>query len=451
LYLAPSAVAQPKGAAATSVAEKKAAPTPTAVPTATQPKTTAEVPTSATPQTEPVKAEPAAVMSEGAAVKKAVGRSRQLAALDNAVRAQQRRSECMSCNLNNPELRLAHLSTKYFYPDPDVNKTLRVGMRWQPPRLGELGVNRQREVVDLWRKKVEHDQVRRELVLEVRKTYIGLAYLEESRQLAVKQAELEERRNAAVQRMVGIGQKGLLDQIKGRRRLVKLREEAAKLTQRYQEAKTKLRGLTGEKGEFTAVLGEPTGPAPDFQKLHAQGVKNRRDLTLTEERAKLSDLRYKETRYSQIPWISYVEADYNYESGNLDWGELRVGVEIPVFRWGSAALDATAIAKEGREQYQAATVESIDGEIASALAAYRQALAEWLSLKSETDAYLPSTEGLISHARQQPSIPMSDVIDIELSTIELRQMLLEARYDLAEASIRLCKAVGVDNWQELGK
>jgi hypothetical protein len=400
---------------------------------------------------EPANAQRQVALNERDAVKKALGHSRQLDALKTEVRVLEVRAGCTSCNLRNPEVRLADISTKYFYADPSVNKQFRVGLRWHPPKLGEVGVNKQREKVKLWEKKVDEDVYRRKLVAEVRRTYAELAFIEQSRDLVAQQTALEERRNTAVQRLVGMGQKALLDQIKGRRRLIKAREEMSKLSRRYLEAKSRLRELTGEKREITAAFTEPTEPVPDLQKLHAQAVKNRRDFALTEERAKLTNLRYSEARYAQIPWFSFIEADYHHESANLDWGELRFGIDLPLFSWGSAALDSTAMAKSASSQYQEATVESIDRNVSAALGAYQEALAEWQSLKAEAESFVPGTEGLVSQARQQPSVPISDVIDLEVSTIELRQMVLEARFDLAKASIKLCEAVGVDGWQDLGK
>lgn len=405
----------------------------------------------AVPAQEPVTSPQAVVLNERDAVKKAIGNSRQLDAFSTQIRAQEGLASCSSCNFRNPEVRLSDISTKYFYADPSVNKQFHVGLRWRPPRLGEAGVNKQKEIVDLWEKKVEENEFRREFVTMVRMTYAELAFLEQARDLAVRQAALEEQRNATVQRLVGLGQKALLDQIKGRRRLIKAREEASTLSRRYKDTKNKLRELTGEKREIAAAFGDPPEQVPDFQKLHAQAMKNRRDFALTEEQGKLSNLAYSEARYAQIPWFSFIEAGYHHESANLDWGELRFGIELPVFRWGSATLDSTATAKSGGSLYQAATVESIDRTISNALGAYQEALADWQSVKTEADSFVPTTEGLVVQARRQPSIPMNEVIDLELSTIELLQMVLEARLALAEASIELCEAVGVDSWQALGK
>jgi hypothetical protein len=414
-----------------------------------QPSVPANAPSSEVAQSEPAAPQEPAALSERDALKKAVGNSRQLAAFRSQTRVLEQRAGCTSCNWKNPELRISDLSTKYFYSDPTVNKQFHVGVRWQPPKIGEMGARQQREVVELWEKKVDEDKFRRKFVADIRKTYAELAYFEQSSVLAARLTTLEERRNAAVQRLVGIGQKALLDQIKGRRRLIKAREESGKLARRYVDTKNKLRSLIGEKGDIRVDLGPAPERVPAHDKLHAQAVKNRSDLGLMEEQGKLYDYQYRETRYAQIPWFSFVEAGYHHESVNLDWGELRFAVEIPVFRWGSGALDATATASNGRTQYEAATIESIDREVAKALSAYQEALTEWQSLKVEADSFVPGTDALVDQAQRQPSVPINDVIDLEVSTIELQQMVLEARLELALASIELCEAVGVDSWQEL--
>jgi outer membrane protein TolC len=400
----------------------------------------------------PAASAPTSTITEAQAIRKAVKNSKELTALESAVKAQQPRVDCTWCTLRNPELRIGDISTNYFYyPYPDVKKQLQVGLRWHFPKLGEIGIRQQREKVLLWKNKAKAEKYRLRLVADVRQTYAEAAMLKQYNDLAIQASGLEERYVSSIDRLVELGQKTVLDKIKARRRLMKTRRDASKAQQRYTDLKSKLAALTGEKGDLAVLPIDPPENAPNINRLHERALAHRAEVRLTEQKVKLTEQRYDAARYRLIPWFSFVEFDYHYDSINLDWGEVRFGIEIPLFNFNTGEIDATAVAVEAHDDTEAATTEFLDREISDAVAKYNKALADWRSLKTETDEFLPKTEALIKQAKAQPSVPIDELIDLELSVIEVKQMALEAGLALNEAAIGLCKAVGVDRWEDIGK
>jgi hypothetical protein len=387
------------------------------------------------------------LLSEEDAVRMALDRSEELTALNLLVKEQEKRAEFAGYSIKNPELRLRDISTKYAYWDEE--KQLQVGLRWRPPQLGELGVREQRELVELWEKRVKAEGFRLKFIADVRKTHAQVAMLQEYVELTARQVSVQEKSLAAIERFVALGQRQLIDQIKAHKRLIRARSEASGLRQRYNDAREKLKALVGNTVIAVRALAIPAETPIEFEKLHARAIGGRAEMRLTEQKVRLVDLEYGAERYKLIPWFSFLELAYHAETDRRNWGEMRVGLELPLFNWNLGEIRATAIAKDGVESMDRAATDSVDREIRDALLRYQQAAAEWRSLKTDADIFLPKSEHLLEEAQKLQTLPADEVFDLELAIIETRQMLLEAHLHLSEAAIDLCRIVGVERPQDL--
>ena len=254
-----------------------------------------------------------AQLAEADAVRMALAHSHDLTSIENAVRAEERRFSYAGYAVNNPELRIQKISTKYFFEDE--NKQFQVGLRWHPPKLGELSLHEQRDSVALWEKKVKARIFRLRLVAEVRKLYAEVSMLQRHTDLSAALVEIEGKRVATIEGLVKIGQSPLLNQIKARKRLMKARSDLGKVKQRCADAKKRLAELTGAAAEAVLPPGEPPEQPVDLDHLHAIAMANRPEVQLTEERSKLVKLQYRiiemnplhpagrtPARESAIPW-----------------------------------------------------------------------------------------------------------------------------------------------------
>jgi hypothetical protein len=87
-------------------------------------------------------------------------------------------------------------------------------------------------------------------------------------------------------------------------------------------------------------------------------------------------------------------------------------------------------------------VAVIETQIADALTDYEEALGVWLAVTADTGGAIAAFETLLAEAKGQ-ALPADEVLEIELTNIELRMAVLEAGYDLTVAAIKVCRAVGV--------
>jgi outer membrane protein TolC len=387
------------------------------------------------------------VLTQSEAVRLVLDRSRELRVLAGEESAQEREVEAAATSFHDPQLRLEDLSTRY--ADPDANKQITVGLRWQPPRLGELPAAEQKERVLLWAKKVTARALRARLAAQARKEYAEQALLRDSRRLSAARVGLEERRLAAVEALVALGQRPLLDRVRSMRRLVKARRDDARLRQRLADGAERLSGLTGVAGDVELSLGAPPELDLDFPAVHRVAVEHRPEVGLAEQRSRLADREYSAERLRLMPWFSFLEVGYVHETEKPDWGEFRIGIDLPFSRWNLSHLRAAATARQANAHAGAGAVEAVDRDVAQALARYREALAALRELRADDGNLQATTRDLLAAVRRDPTLAADDVVDLELAELDERQMALDARYDLEAAAADLCVAAGVERWEDL--
>jgi len=389
-----------------------------------------------------------ATLSEDDAVRLALANNCELAVLAGEIRERELLADFAAGDINNPELRVQDLSSTYF--SEEENRQLQVGLRWQPPALGELGLEAQEETVALSERTVQFRNRRVELAAEVRLTFAETIMRKAALEIAVRQSDLEGKRLEVIENLVSLGERRLLEQIKARKRLRTTQSEAAKIRQLYLNNRTKLTALTGSEAAPADLPDNPPLLELDLDCLRETARKHRPESALTAQQAELAVRRRRVERGKLAPWISFVEVDQHFESDDEDWQELRLGLQLPLFNWNSGKRQAAALAVAQTDQDAAAVAEAIDGELAAAVADYRLAVAEWRSMQSEKAEFLPRINHLIEAAHRQGTLPADEVIDLELAALEIQMVLLESGHEVTKAAIALCAAVGVEHWDELG-
>lgn len=385
--------------------------------------------------------------TEDEAIRLALANSRELSWLAEEIRAREMIADFAGADVNNPEVRAQDISSTYFSDNED--KKFQLGLRWQPPAYGEMGLRKQEETVALWEKKVEWQVRRAELTAEVRAAYAEAIAQHASLEIADQRVVLESRRLAVIEQMVALGQRALLDQIKARKRVSTAKNEAAKLRQLYRNNREKLAALTGVNADPAAASADPPVLDLDRDRLRELARRQRAEMTLIAQRAELASRRSRAENGKRLPWITFVEVDHHFESLDPDWQELRLGLQLPLFNWNGGNCRAAALAVARQDQDAAATAETIERELDAALDDYQLALAEWRSVQSENAAFLPRLASLIDAAHRQGTLPADEVLDLELAELEMRMLSLDAGLEATKAAVALGAAVGVENWEEL--
>ncbi|MFA6034786.1 MAG: TolC family protein [Myxococcota bacterium] len=387
-------------------------------------------------------------LGEDEAIRLALAGSREIPVLEGVVAAQEKLVRYARYDVRNPELRLGDISTKYF--EPGENKELEVGLRWHPPRLGELGMKEQEERVGLWERKSGARLHRLDLVARVRKAYARVAMFQEYSELASRQEELEGLRLKAVEGLVNAGERPFMALVSARKRQLKSKMTAAMARQQLAESKEKLAALAGVSGIGMVVVQTPPLSVPEKSVVSRVASANRPEAELDRQRAELVRREYGYERYRLIPWFTFVQIDYRYESLKPDWGELKLGIELPLFNYRTGERASTAILRDQIPGAAAAMAGEIERRVLDALAAYNTARADYMAL-AVNDAWNGGDPSALVNEAKKHNLMADDVLELELSDIELKELRLKAGLELSDAAVALCLAAGVESWDGLSR
>lgn len=404
--------------------------------------------TGAAPQAPPVAAATEVlVLDETAAVRMALENSAELVARQAAVHEREQRNGVLGIALKNPELRIQDIPLRF--ADRDDAQQLEVGVRWQPPKIGEVLLRRQDNIVDAWEERVDAADARGDMVADVRTTYAEVFLLKEIAALDERREALEEQHATCIEQGLAVGQDRLIDRVKALRRLAEARREASRARQRQADSREWLHRLIGSAREFILAPCPAPSESPDLEALCAQARRNRPELQLAEQTEKLNQTRRRAEFLKAVPWPSFLGVTRHFDEGDEDWDELLLGIDVPVFTWilGVPRAPADRLGDPGLPVTAAA--EAIDLEVAERFASYNADLAEWRSSEAENDRLQPEIRRMVAEAREQGTLPTEEVLDLELAGIEMRLQALEARLELTTTAIELCRVVGADRWEDL--
>jgi outer membrane protein TolC len=393
----------------------------------------------------PVGELPVRTLTEEQAIELAIKNSRKVNAAHVRVRIADAQLESAG-GVENPELRVSNLSTRYF---TDGFDELELGLRWKPPRLGELPEAEQDARVALWEQRVIAQQERALLVTEVRKAYADLIMHGKLREFARQRIDVETRRIRIVESMTDLGLRSIVYLTKARLWITEAKNLYTLETRRYMDAENELKKLTGVDSELRAVEEElPTVDLP-MDALFAIADANRLETRLTKEEEVLAQRRFNLERYSLIPWFSFVEVAYHLENNREDWGELMFGLDLPLFNWNTGNIKAAKIAMQRRAGQTDAMVERIEAALRLANDRYNQALIDYNLIRNDSTTLIETAQRVIDEAQRHTTTPLDEVLELETTILEARMLLCEKRGMLAHALADLYEVLGVEDHSQL--
>lgn len=382
-----------------------------------------------------------AVMRESEAIRLALENSRQIST--ESTRVQIAESRLNSAGMvRNPELRISEISTKYFTDEFDE---LELGLRWRPPNLGELGERKQRWKVRLWEQKVEEKRTRDRLILRVRRRYATVIMLDELIELTTRREEMEKKRIELIEGMMDMGQRSIVYFTKSKLWLTESRNEYSRIVQWRNSTRLRLARLTNSSATVKVFKEELPVIDMSFDRLLKIANENRPEVGLVSERKELARAQYDLERFKLIPWFSYIELSYHLENNKPDSGELKLGIELPLFDWNRGNITATRMAIERREGQTGAIEERIEYEVQDSYSLYNDALLDWNLTQSDSQEFIDTARKVIETSKAHNTILPDEVYELERSIVETEKLLSEKRRNLAHALYELFFALGVED------
>ncbi len=349
--------------------------------------------------------------------------------------------------LQNPELRVSNLSTRYVSQDYDE---LKVGLRCRFPQLGELGEEKQEARVELSQRRVEEIRFRQELITRIRKNYANVLMHDQLAILAQQRVLKEDERIGIIEKLVGLGNRSVVYFTKAKMWHAESRNDFARAIQNQTLARRTLSKRSGINAGQALIMEDLPEVRQELDDLIKLAFKNRPEVELVQQQIELAVRQQNRERFQLIPWPTFFQTSYHREKKREnDWWEFMFGVNLPLFNWNLGNIKATGLAVTKKENQSDAIRESIEEEVRSTYSIYKDLLLDWQNFKQSADKLISEAELIVSRAREHTTLMPDEVVEMELTMIETKKLLAEKRQNLAHALFDLYFVLGVEGYEQL--
>ena len=386
-------------------------------------------------------------IDEARAVELGLEHSRELALLQSNITVARHRLASAG-GLENPELRVRDLSTHYFTEGFDE---LQLGVRWTPPRPGWLSQSEQSSRVELEERRVRAQRFQQALSRKIRRNCATLAMLEKLLHLAQERLNLETERLRIIEGLVAHGNRSVVYFTKAKMWLAESKNDLSRIEKKRNVVLRRLQRLTGVDTPVLVQTEEPAELSIPLEELLRLALESRPETRLAVQRRQLALDQYEFERYRLIPWFSMIEANYHLEKDNPDWGELMVGFELPLFNFNTGNIRATKQAVSRKDAQIEANSERIENEVIEGYNVYMEIREDWEHFSLEAGQMIEEARNIIEQARVHKSLYPDEVLELELTVVETRKMLVEKRQQLRHALLDLAYLAGLDDPSPLTK
>lgn len=349
--------------------------------------------------------------------------------------------------IENPELRISDVSTRYYTDEFDE---LRAGLRFRFPRLGELGEEKQQARVNLWDRRVEEIRYRQKFIAEVRKDYANVLMYDKLAEVAQKRVAKADERIRIIEQLVELGSRSIVYFTKAKMWHAESKNDLARALQNQGLARRKLAKRTSIAENAPLVMEELPEVTQDQDELIKLAIEKRPESELVQQRIELANRQKKFEYLKLIPWFNFIELSYHAEKERYeDWGEFRAGITVPIFNWNLGNIKATNLAVKKKEDESDAIRESIEEEVRSAYTIYKDLLLDWKTFKSSAEELITQATAVVNEARQHETLMPDEVVEMEWTIFDTQRLLAEKRQEVAHALFDLYFAIGIEGHEQL--
>ncbi|MDD5766868.1 MAG: TolC family protein, partial [Candidatus Marinimicrobia bacterium] len=291
---------------------------------------------------------------------------------------------------------------------------------------------------------------RQQLIADVRRDYFSVILHDKLKNLSEKRVNLESRRLDVIEEMVKVGTRSIVYYTKARMRHADSVNDYSREIQNQIESRRKLSKRTGM--DINSPLEETDLPeiTLGLDRLTEIAYKNRPEMQLVAQRIEFAMKQNRREHLKVLPWFNFVELNYHVEANNkADWGELTMGIEVPLFNLNRGNIKASTLAVKKKAVESDAVKETIGYEVNAAYTVYRDLLLDWKNFSHESDTLIAEATQVIEQAKQHQTLLMDEVMEMELTILETQEILAQKKKDLADALLDLCITLGVEDYASL--
>jgi len=379
------------------------------------------------------------ILTEEELITMALQQNRKLGSLQTNIDIAKHRYRS-SGRLANPELRyrdisLSHHEKKY--------QEKQIGLRFSIPKPGELQEERQESAVLLWDKKVDKERYYQILIARVRRDVANVIMYDQLLDLTAKRVVLEDRRIGIVENMVGIGERSVVYFTKAKMWHAESKNDYARAKQNRILARNKLSKDTGVDVNVRILTSALPEISVELTDLITIALENRPEVELVNRRIELAYYQKRFERYKVLPWFEFIEVNYHTErEQRIDWVELMVGIDLPLFDWNRGNRQATELAVKKKELEYDAIRETIGEEVRTAYVIYQDLLLDWNNFQRDAQELISEATAVVEQARLHNTLLPDEVLEMELTIVDTQTLLANKRRNLNHAYIELQYALG---------
>lgn len=348
--------------------------------------------------------------------------------------------------IDNPELRVGQLSTK----DLDGRfRTLELGLRWNNPKIGEPAAKRDIANVRAQITTSEKQRYLIDLAYRTRALFIEIAALAQSTELLAKQVELHQHLVDVIAQKVSLNEESNIVLIDKRMALLSLKQKYREKQSDRKILLARLQALTGVVSAAQFDFGMQSDEKTDLAVWQDQASLFRPEL----EQARLNHLRsqaeYHIEKSKQYPWFSFVEPSLLTDQGDPGdeteyWGELRLGIELPIFNWNTGNVSAAKTdIRFYRNEYERQRVE-IHLQVTQAFEKYIILNQDYGEFNAEAATLIADAKSITTQAQQLLAVAVEKIIGMQLTALSLDQTRIEKKRDAQLARAALIYSTGRD-------
>jgi outer membrane protein TolC len=350
--------------------------------------------------------------------------------------------------LPDPELRTGRVD---FVDDAGGlgSQNYNLALRWSPPRLGERSLKGSSALGKVAEVAGEISAAEQKLAAEVRLLHMKIVFLDEQIKLADASVRLREQMVEFLGTQVETGVKNILDQNVAELSLADSRSVSAAYRLEKRVAMNRLAADLGlaRSGDLKLQveddpLGLPAAPI-DSAALDATAMARRPEFAVLGARCAQTDAALDLAKKERYPWLSFVQLsrDFGGPTRSNTWG-LRLGIDLPIFKWGGATVDAPAAeAEQCRLEIEAARSE-ITRQVEESAERLRSAASDLEYYRQSVQPLSERAVELTRHAVEAGQADLLQRLTAEARSLGHQQTYLAKLLDYRTLEIELDQALG---------
>jgi outer membrane protein TolC len=350
--------------------------------------------------------------------------------------------------LANPELEVTWLHIEHLTRSL-ATSGFDVGLRWSPPRPGEIGAKRARAEARLAEVRAQIAEEEWKLAADIRKAHAALWAASERRRFADAALALQGRVRTFLRDKRDLGDASRLEA-----NLIELeyfetvREREAIITEdeRTRQELNRLLGIP-PRTEITLQADDLGSRVLKLQPgvLETVMVDRRPDLRAAREEYEQAQQQLRLAHIQRIPWIRFgpaYERDGSAEEGMVNKLGFGVGFEIPLANLNRGELQRLDAARERLREGFTAKVHAARGEVADAVRALRAQERLVRLFEEEIRPALDENAQLTDAALELGDVNVLQFVTAQSRVLKSRREFIEARLDYWKAVFDLERALG---------